>query len=137
GTINFSFVPGTSFSGNALVLYVDTKSGGVNDTSTLTDTADGGRTAISGFNSSNPSRTVATFAPGLNADYAITLEPGVFSGLYDLSNPANFPFVAAGGLSGSGTGPFTFSYTRTNLALGPTDSFSFEGTLISTNAYRS
>src|SRR5439155_9520510 len=44
GTINFSFVPGTSFSGNALVLYVDTKSGGVNNTSTLTDHSDGGRT---------------------------------------------------------------------------------------------
>jgi hypothetical protein len=137
GTFDFSFTAGTNFSGNALILYVDSKSGGVNDTSTLTDTGDPGRTAISGFNSGNPSRTVATFVPGFNADYAITLEPGVFSGLFDLSNPANFPFVAGGGLSGSGTGPFTFSYTRANFGMGPTDLVSFEGTLISTSAYRS
>jgi hypothetical protein len=88
-------------------------------------------------NGSNPSRTLATFAPGFNADYAITLEPSVFSGLFDLSNPANFPFVASGGLSGSGAGPYTFSYTRASLGLGATDPVSFEGTLISTNAYRS
>ncbi len=137
GTFNFSFTAGVPFSGNALVLYVDSKSGGVNDTSTLTDTADGGRTAISGFNSGNPSRTTATFVPGFNADYAITLEPGVFSGLFDLSNPANFPFVASGGLSGSGSGPYTFSYTRASLGMGPTDIVRFEGTLISTSAYRS
>jgi hypothetical protein len=137
GTFDFSFSAGTNFSGNALILYVDSKSGGVSDTSTLTDTSDPGRTAISGFNSGNPSRTVATFAPGFNADYAITLEPGVFSGLFDLSNPANYPFVASGGLSGSGSGPYTFSYTRTNFGMGPTDLVSFEGTLISTSAYRS
>jgi hypothetical protein len=137
GSIIFALNAGVPFSGNALVLYVDSKPGGVNDTSTLTDTGDPGRTAISGFNSGNPSRTVATFAPGFNADYAITVEPGVFSGLFDLSNTANFPFVASGGLSGSGAGPYTFSFNRTDLGLGPTSPFSFEGTLISTNAYRS
>jgi PEP-CTERM motif len=137
GSIIFALNAGTNFSGNALIVYVDSKPGGVNDTSTLTDTADGGRTAISGFNSGNPSRTVATFAPGFNADYAITVEPGVFSGLFDLSNTANFPFVASGGLTGSGAGPYTFTYSRANLGLGPTAPFSFEGTLISTSAYRS
>jgi hypothetical protein len=137
GTINFSLSTPVNFGGNALILYVDSVAGGVNDTSTLTDTADGGRTAISGFNSGNPTRTVATFASGFGADLAITVEPGVFSGLFSLSNPANFPFVASGGLAGSGPGPFTFSYTRAQLGLGPTDSFSFEGTLISTSAYRS
>jgi hypothetical protein len=137
GNIDFSFAAGTNFSGNALVLYVDSVAGGVNDTSTLTDVGDPGRTAISGENPGNPSRTLATFAPGFGADYAITLEPGVFSGLFDLSTPSNFPFVASGGLSGSGSGPYTFSFSRAQLGLGATDPFSFEGTLISTSAYRS
>lgn len=135
GNINFSLSTGTTFSGNALILYVDSKTGGVNSTSTLTDQGDPGRVAISGLSGSG--RTLATFAPGFNADYAITVEPGVFSGLFDLSSPANFPFVSSGGLSGSGAGPFTFSFTRASLGLGATDPFSFEGTLISTSAYRS
>ena len=136
GNIDFSLAAGTNFSGNALILYVDSKAGGVNDTSTLTDTGDPGRTAISGENGGN--RTLATFVPGFGADYAITVEPGVFSGLFDLSTPSNFPFVASVvGLAGTGTGPFTFSYTRAELGLGATDPFYFEGTLISTSAYRS
>jgi len=135
GTINFSLSTPVNFSGNALILYVDSVAGGVNSTSTFTDQGDPGRTAISGLSGSG--RTLATFAPGFGADYAITVEPGNFSGLFDLSTPANFGFVASGGLSGSGTGPFTFSFTRAQLGLGATDPFSFEGTLISGTAYRS
>ena len=134
GSINFSFVPGVSFGGNDLVLYLDTVTGGVGSTSTLTDNADGGRTAVSGLGSNG--RTLATFAPGFGADFAVSFEPG-FAGLFDLSNAANFPFVASGGLTGSGTGPFTFSFTRAQLGLGATNGFSFEGSLISTSGYRS
>ena len=115
GNLNFSLTPGTAFSGNALVLYIDSKTGGINDTSTLTDNSDPGRTAIAGL--SNNGRTLAIFPAGFNADFAATVEPGVFGGLFDLSNPAAYPFVASGGLSGAGTGPFTFSYTRAQLGL--------------------
>jgi hypothetical protein len=137
GNIDFSFTAGVPFSGNALIIYVDTSPGGVADTSTLNDTSDPGRTAISGANSGNPSRTVATFAPGFGADLAITLEPGVFSGLFDLSTPANFGFVASGNLAGTGAGPYTFSFSRAQLGLDPTETLNFVGTLISTSAYRS
>lgn len=136
-TVNFSLAPGVSFSGNALVIYVDSVAGGVGDTSTLTDNADGGRTAISGLSGSG--RTLATFPVGFGADYALTVEPGVFGGAFNLSTPANFGFVASGGLSGAGTGPFTFSYNKADLGL-PTSgdySFNFVGTLISTSGYRS
>lgn len=134
--IDFSIAT-TGFSGNALILYVDSVAGGVNDTSTFTDTADGGRTAISGFNSGNPSRTLATFPVGFGADYAITVEPGVFSGVFDLSTPANFGYLGSNNIAG--TGPVTFSVSKAALGL-PTSgdySFSFVGTLISTTAYRS
>lgn len=136
--IDFSLTTGVAFSGNALVIYVDNAAGGVTDTAGLTDSSDPGRTAISGFNSGNPSRTTAFFPAGFDADLAITVEPGVFGGLFSLSNPANFPFVASGGLSGSGSGPFTFSYSKADLGVAtPGASFDFVGTLISTSAYRS
>ena len=137
GNINFSLTAGVPFSGNDLVLYLDTKPGGVNDNAAFTDNGDGGRTAVSGANNGNMSRSLVTFAPGFLADEAISFEPGVFAGLFDLSDPSNFTFLASGNLAGSGSGPFTFSFSRAALGLGPADAFSFEGTLISTTAYRS
>ena len=144
GVINFSLSTGVPFTSNALVLYIDSQPGGVNNTSTFTDTgtppgSDGGRTAISGYNPTNtpPTRTLVNFPAGFGADFGISVEPGSFAGLFDLSNPANFNFVSSGNLAGSGSGPFTFSFTRAQLGLGATDPFSFVGTLISTTAYRS
>jgi len=135
-TLDFSLTTGVPFSGNALVIYLDSIPGGDNSTSTYTDTADGGRTAISGL--SGNGRTLATFAPGFGADFAIAVEPGSFAGLFNLSTPGNFNFVASAGLSGSGTGPFTFSVNRADLGLNALgDPVSFEGTLISTSGYRS
>lgn len=137
GNINFSLTTGSTFNSNDLVLYLDTQPGGAASNATFTDNGDGGRTAISGANNGNPSRSLVTFAPGFLADKAISLEPGVFAGLFDLSTPSSFGFIAGGGLAGSGTGPFTFSYKRSDLGLAPKQAFSFEGTLISTSAFRS
>lgn len=137
GNIDFSLTPGVSFSGNDLVLYLDTQSSGAASNLAFTDNGDGGRTAISGANNGKPSRSLVTFAPGFLADKAISVEPGVFGGLFDLSNPSFFGFIASGNLAGTGSGPFTFSFSRAQLGLGPTAPFSFEGTLISTDAYRS
>ncbi|MDB5324926.1 MAG: type sorting protein [Phycisphaerales bacterium] len=134
-TINFSLAS-SGFSGNALVLYLDTTTGGYGDTASFTDIADGGRTAISGLNGGNPSRTTATFATGFLADYALVVEPGVFAGLFNLATPTNFGFVASAGLAG--TNPLTFSINKSDVGLPASGgSFSFEGTLISTSAYRS
>lgn len=139
GVIDFSLSPGVSFSGNDLVLYVDSTPGGASDNSTFTDNGDGGRTAISGYNGSNTpaSRSLVVFPVGFGADFGISVEPGVFAGLFNLSTPSNFTFISSGNLAGSGSGPFTFSFNRTDLGLGPSDPFSFVGTLISTTAYRS
>ena len=137
GVVSGSLTTGVNFSGNALVLYLDTVSGGINNTSTLADAADGGRTAISGLNGDG--RTQVNFAPGFGADFAISLEPGVFGGLFNLSTPSNFGFVGSVGLAGGGTGPFTFSFNVSQVGLSSASpaTFSFVGSLISTTAYRS
>jgi hypothetical protein len=75
---------------------------------------------------------VTGFPRSFGADYAIAVEPGVSGALYDLSNPSRFNLVADVHLAGSDTGPFTFDIRRTDAGLGPTDPFSFVGTLAST-----
>ena len=104
--INFVFSPGTTFNSNDLVFYIDSEYGGANNTSTYTDTADGGRSAISGLNGSG--RTLVTFASGFGADFGVSFEPptgnssptrATSSGLFDLLlHRANFAFVSSGGL---------------------------------------
>src|ERR1700733_9338528 len=69
GNVNFSLAAGAAIGGDNIVFYIDSAAGGFSDTSTFSDNADGGREAISGFNSGNPSRTLATFASGFTADY--------------------------------------------------------------------
>jgi hypothetical protein len=123
-----------------LVLYLDTQPGGFTDTSLFSDNGDGGRTAISGFNSGNPSRTVATFSSGFGANYAISMENsfvGVFGLVAGGNNSLNFLF----GQSQSGPGPYSITMTpaqmnQIGLTLGVGQTFDFVGSLISTTAYR-
>jgi hypothetical protein len=126
--------------GNDLVLYLDTQPGGFADTSQFSDNGDGGRTAISGFNSGNPSRALATFSAGFGADYAISIENS-FIGVFGLAaggnNSLNFLF----GQSQSGPGPYSITMTpaqmnQIGLTLGTGQTFYFVGSLISESAYR-
>jgi hypothetical protein len=128
---------------NDLVLYLDTQPGGFADTSQFSDNGDGGRTAISGFNSSNPSRTLVTFAPGFQADYAISIENS-FIGVFGLAaggnNSLNFLF----GTSQSGVdSQASYSITLTaaqmaqiGLTAGSGQLFAFVGSEDSDTAYR-
>lgn len=98
GTVNGSFTPGTNFSGNDLVLYIGTSLTGIADTGSLSDNGDGGRTAISGV--SGNGRTLATFATGFRPSFALSIEPGVFGGLFNIvSNPSNFAFISSANLA--------------------------------------
>ena len=139
GSIMFGLAPfgGTLGSGNDAVFYLDTKAGGLTSTSALNDNGDGGRTAVSGANTSTPSRTTVTFAPGFGADYAIDFGSN-FTNLFNL----------AAGSSGNNsltfipvtTSTFSISLNPTQAAsigLLPGGTFSFVGTLISETAYRS
>ena len=138
-TVNFELAT-SGFTGNDVVIYLDTIAGGFADTSTFTDNGDGGREAIAGFNATNPSRTTATFASGFGADYALSIEPGNFAGLFNLTPTAggSFNFVNSANLGGTST-DVTFSINKADVGLPTTGTyaFSFEGTLISTTAYRS
>ena len=135
--ISFQLVAGAGgFSGNNLVIYIDNlQGGGYSNTSTFTDNADGGRTAISGFNLGNPSRTQINFPAGFTPQMAISVDYG-FVGLFSLSNPANFTFITSGNLSAVGN-TLTFSFNKSTLGIPGSVNFKFFGTLISTSAYRS
>src|SRR5207253_7675731 len=97
-TMTWTLNRGAGSLNDALIVYLDTVAGGFPDTSTFSDNGDGGRTAISGFNSGNPSRTVASFPGGFAADYAIAIENG-FIGVFQLvsggNNSLNFLFGQA------------------------------------------
>jgi PEP-CTERM motif len=128
---------------NDLVLYLDTQPGGFSDTSQFSDTADGGRTAISGFNSGNPSRTVATFASGFQADYAISIENS-FIGVFGLAaggnNSLNFLFgTAQSGVDSDASYSITLTaaqMAQIGLIAGSGQSFLFVGSEDSDSAYR-
>ena len=137
-TVSFSLTTGATFNSNDLVIYIDNNTGGgYANTSAFTDNADGGRTAISGYNNGNPSRTLINFPAGFRPQRAISLEPGVFAGMFDLSTPSNFGYINSGGLTSTGGTTFTFSFSKTDLGLVGNVQFKFFATLISTSAYRS
>ena len=127
-----------------LVLYLDTQPGGFNDTSAFMDNADGGRTAISGYNAGNPSQTVAYFTSGFGADYAISIENS-FIGVFGLVAGGNgsLNFLFGQGQSGINTDP-SYSITisaaqmaQIGLTAGSGQTFDLVGSLDSTSAYRS
>jgi hypothetical protein len=128
---------------NDLVLYLDTQPGGFSDTSQFSDNGDGGRTAISGFNSGNPSRTLVTFASGFQADYAISIENS-FIGVFGLASGGNNSLNFLFGQSQSGVdSDASYSITMTaaqmsmiGLTAGSGQLFAFVGSLDSDTAYR-
>ena len=135
--LNFVFSRGAGTLGNALVIYIDSVAGGFGSTSSFTDTADGLRRAISG-NDDGPNQTVATFASGFNADYAIAFDAS-FAGLWTLQSGSH-TFIAALGLSPTGNvaaASHSFSVAQSDLGLGDGASMSFVGTYISDTGFRS
>lgn len=124
-----------------LVLYLDTQPGGFNDNSTFSDNQDGGRTAISGANNSNPSRTLVSLP--FAADYAISIENG-FIGAFGLASGGNgsLNFLFGQAQSGNNSDP---SYSinispaqmaQIGLTAGSGQTFDFVGSYISASAYR-
>ncbi len=142
-SMTVTFNRGTGNIDNDLVLYLDTQAGGFSDTSTFSDAADGGRTAISGFNSGNPSRSLLTFAPGFGADYAISIENS-FIGVFGLNSGGNNSLSFLFGTAQSGVdSDASYSITlnaaqmlQIGLVAGSGQTFSFDGSFDSDSAYR-
>ena len=78
-TLTITWSTGGAAFNDSLVIYFDTTVGGASDTSTYTDTADGGRRAISGFDGVNSS--VITFGGGFTADSALSVDSS-FAGFF-------------------------------------------------------
>mgnify|MGYP000728277682 CR=1 FL=1 len=122
-TISFSFTKGGGNLNNHMVIYIDSKSGGFSDTSLFTDSADGGRRAVSGFDGTN--RSTVNFPAGFTADYAISMEQN-FAGLFELTNSGSHTFVASANLSPTGTTTattYTFDIDFTEIGTTAVENF--------------
>lgn len=142
GLISFVLTAAAGLNNDVVFYIAPSASGTFTDTSSLSDNADGGRTAISGFSSSNSSRTTATFAPGFGAKFALLLDvPDGFAGLFQLASGGNnsLIFLKNANYTNPSTNVYDFNILASDLGLqtGTGDTFSFEGTYISSTAYRS
>jgi hypothetical protein len=138
GNVTFTLNNSGGFSGNDVVVYIDSVAGGFTDTSLFNDNNDGGRTAISADNSGNPSRVLISFAPGMAADYALEFENDTFDGLFALAAGGNnsLSFVTGNGPSTLG-GPYVVTFPLADIGVTPGGSFSFDADLISVSGYGS
>ncbi len=138
GTVTFTFHPAGTFSGNDVVVYIDSQPGGLADTSSLVDNGDPSREAISGYNANNPSRTQVNFASGFGADYALSFQNNAYIGLFSVPTGSNTYLNYIDGTAPTSGGPYTITLPDAELGLTPAQSFNFVGTLIDPNAaYRS
>lgn len=132
--ITFTLNRGPGNLNDVLVIYLDSVAGGLSDTSGLTDTGDGARKGISGYDGSN--RSTMTFASGFAPDYAVAIEGG-FASIFQLSNPANYTWQTGTGQGGSTASSFSLTFSLAQMGLTAGQSFKLFGTLISPTAYRS
>jgi hypothetical protein len=137
GNLTATFNPNGGFTGNDVVIYIDSISGGFNNNSTFFDNADGGREAVAGNNNGNPSQDLITFPSGFGADYALEFENNVFTGLFGLASGGNGSFNFITGAAPVSGGPYTVTFPLSDIGITPGQSFNFVGFLDSTTAYGS
>lgn len=142
GNVTFTLNNASGFSGNDVVVYIDSVGGGFNNTSQFSDNGDGGRESISAFNASNNSgagsRVNITFPTGFNADYALEFENDTYDGLFGLvaggNNSLNY---ITGQTPPTPGGPYSLTIPLSDLGLSTGQGFTFVADLISTSAYGS
>ena len=123
---------------DSFVIYIDSVSGGFTNLNSFTDTIDDGRKAISGTTNGTDHSNIE-FAPGFEADYAISFDAG-FVGLFELQGGAAHNFVTGSGPTTSGTSYEWGGMTLADIGLSAGDSFNFVGTLLNVktdSAFRS
>lgn len=135
GRLGFGFQLGAGTWNDDIVIYIDSKAGGIADTAAFTDTGDGLRKAISGTDGSN--RATLTFAPGFAADYALALNNG-FAGLWQLAANGSHVFLGTAFLANSGGTPEVgIALDDIGLDTDGGGTLRYVATLISETAYRS
>lgn len=147
GTITFTFNPSGGFTGNSVIVYIDSKTGGIANTSNLTDVGDDGRRGISGEqpgtpggpDNGNASRTLVNFASGFGADYGISFENTSFNGVFSLPmDTSALTYITGQGPNQGPGGADIVTVNYSQLGLLPGQSLRFVATLIDgTSAYRS
>ncbi len=141
-SVTFNFNAASSLSGNDLVIYIDSITGGFSSTSGFNDSQDGGRSAVSGYtstgNGGGSGQSTLTFASGFLPDYAIDVQSG-YASLFGLNNGGNNSLNFITGAAQSGTSPYTLTVPLVDLGLTPgaAQSFGLFGTFISETGYRS
>ena len=136
-TLTFILTKGTSPLNDAMVVFVDTKTGGFSTTSGFTDEADGLRKAISGLQT--PDRATLNFPSGFLPDYAIALDQG-FGGIWELVNGGSHNYINSANLTPSGnpnSATFTFTVAKADIGITGDIVFKFLATYGSETGYRS
>lgn len=137
-TITFMLTKGTNDFNDALVIYIDSKTGGFNSTSGFLDHQDGLRTAISGFDGTN--RSTLNFPVGFEPDYAIAFDKG-FGGVWTLQGGSTeHTYLTSGNLTPAGSASsatYTVTVNKTTIGLVDNVVFNFLGTYIAPSGYRS
>ncbi len=134
--VNIAFTKGAGAINDIGVIYIATQNTlatGFNSTATLTDSTDGGRSAVSGFDGTN--RSALTFATGFTADYALAFGNN-FSVLFGL-NTGTLNFIAPTGIPTNTANGFSYDLDLTKIGLVRGQSFDFVTTYVSTSAFRS
>ena len=132
GTLTFQINASTP--GNAMVIYIDSVSGGFSDNSLLSDAGDGLRQAISGWSGSARSGLNLPFA----ADFAIAADTG-YAGLWQLASGANGSLVwkaGVGSFAGSGS-VLSLNLSELGLTANSGQSFNFAAMMVSTTGWSS
>jgi hypothetical protein len=141
---SFTNVINGSFSLN-LVMFIDSAPGGYTNTRRFSDNNIALESAISGFKSE---RSVAQFAPGFAADYAIAMSPNHGCSLYKLADDGAGPYlqlIRTGAAMGFGPTDninshvfyFQFDWADIGLPQQKTNFFKFETSYISDDGSRS
>lgn len=136
--ISFAFARGASALDNNVVIYIDSKAGGFSDTSTLTDTADGGRRGASS-QTTGANSPLVTFPTGFTADYAVVFGNG-FAVTFELVASGSHIAVGTSTISPTGDNLAALHTVTTNFAtLGITsnDNFKFVAIYTADSAYLS
>lgn len=138
GNVTFTLNNHGGFSGNDVVVYIDSVAGGFVDNSLFGDNTDGGRTAVSATNDGNPSKELISFPTGFAADYALEFENDTFDGLFGLAAGGNnsLNYITGNGPSTTG-GPYVVTFPLSDIGLTTGQGFNFVADLISTSAYGS
>lgn len=113
-----------------LVIYFDSKTGGVANTSTINDDADGGRASVSGNSGANASEV--TFPAGFTADYGMAW--GNFGSVLFELTPGGANSLTYISFNSNTT---TRTIPKSELGITGPISFKFVATYVAASAYRS